>query len=82
MKKTLLLALTPLLFTRCSVDRYEGDERIIIEGNVVYNSVPLSNAQIDVYPVYNKPVNGTIAEIEESNVSFDSHSSISPIIHK
>jgi len=77
MKKTLLLALTPLLFTNCSVDRYEGDERIIIEGKVVYNNVPLNNAQVDVYPVNNKPVNGTIAEIENSNVTFDSHSSIS-----
>lgn len=77
MKKLLLLTLIPLLFTSCSVDRYEGDERIIVEGNVLYNNTPLNNAEVNVYPVYNKPANGSIAEIEESNVRFDSHSSIS-----
>lgn len=78
MKKTLLLALTPLLFTNCSVDRYEGDERIIIEGKVVYNNVPLNNAQVDVYPVYNKPISASITEVYYNNLNFDyNHNSIS-----
>jgi len=78
MKKTFLLALTPLLFTNCSVDRYEGDERIIIEGKVVYNNVPLNNVQVDVYPVYNKPINTSITEVHYNDLNFDyNHNSIS-----
>lgn len=77
MKKILLVALTPLLFSSCTEDFYDGDARTIIEGKIVYNNLPLNNAQVDVYPVNYKPVNGTIAEIEEINVSYDSHSSIS-----
>ncbi|WLD25009.1 hypothetical protein NU10_06470 [Flavobacterium dauae] len=70
MKKTLLLALTPLLFTSCQKDYYEGDERIIVEGKVVYNNIPLSNAEVNVYPVYNKPVNGSISEVYYNDIFF------------
>lgn len=77
MKKILFLALAPLLFASCSVDRYEGDERIIIEGTVLYNNIPLKEAEIDVYPVYNKPVNGTIAQIIETDVDYYNYNYIS-----
>ena len=81
MRKTILLTLTLLFFLSCSKDYYEGDERIIIEGNVVYNNIPLSNVQVDVYPVYNKPENGTITKIEYGNVNFDyNYNSISQTI--
>jgi len=70
MKKALLLALTPLLFTSCQKDYYEGDERIIIEGKVVYNNIPLSNVEVNVYPVYNKPANGSISEVYYNDIFF------------
>lgn len=71
MKKTLLLALTPLLFTSCQKDYYEGDERIIVEGKVLYNNLPLANAEVRVYPVYNvTPTTNIISEIDYNNTDY------------
>ena len=71
MKKTLLLALTPLLFTSCQKDYYEGDERIIVEGKVLYNNLPLANAEVHVYPVYNvTPTTNIISEIDYNNTDY------------
>ena len=71
MKKTLLFALTPLLFTNCTNDFYDGDTRTIIEGNIVYNNSPLQNAEVNFYPVYNQPKNGSIAELSTSEIVYD-----------
>lgn len=68
MKKLLLLSLIPLSLTSCSDDLYEGDKRVIIEGKITYNNTPLHNAQVDVYPVYNVPKNGTISEIKYDEI--------------
>lgn len=68
MKKILLLALMPLLFLGCNKDYYEGDERIIVEGKVLYNNSPLQNAEIRIYPVYNaSPTSNVISEINTGN---------------
>ncbi len=68
MKKLLLLALTPLLFSNCTRDYYENDERIIIEGKVMRNNVPLQNTEVRIYPVYNaSPSSATIGEITFNN---------------
>lgn|SRR5690606_3968417 len=71
MKKTLLLALTPLLFTSCTNDFYDGDTRTIIEGNIFYNNIPLQNAEVNFYPVYNKVKNGIISEIPSNEIVYD-----------
>lgn len=68
MKKILLFIFTVLLLTACRDDYYEGDERIIIEGKVLYNNLPLTNAEVRVYPVYNAtPNSGIISEINYNN---------------
>jgi len=78
MKKALILTLTPLFFSSCQKDYYEGDERIIVEGKVVYNNTPLSNAEVNVYPVYNKPSNGSISEVYYNDIFFgDNRNNIS-----
>lgn len=78
MRKTLLLALTPLLFSSCTNDFYDGDTRTIIEGKVVYNDVPLRNAEVNFYPVYNKPSNGSISEVYYNDIFFgDNRNNIS-----
>src|SRR5690606_38791091 len=64
MKKTLLLAVAPLLLISCNKDYYENDERIIIEGKVISNNLPLQNAEVRIYPVYNvSPNSSTIEEL-------------------
>ncbi|KAA5535289.1 DUF4198 domain-containing protein [Paenimyroides baculatum] len=73
MKKILFLAFTPLLFSSCTNDFYDGDTRTIIEGKVVYNNVPLSNAEVNFYPVYNKPKNGTITELSSNEIVYDQY---------
>lgn len=71
MKKTLFLALTPLLFSSCTKDYYEGDERIIVEGMVTYNNKPLQNAEVRIYPLYNvSPTTDIVSEITTNN-SYD-----------
>ena len=71
MKKILLLAVIPLLFTGCQEDYYEGDERIIVEGKVMQNNLPLQNAEVRIYPVYNiSPNSKLISEINNGN-SYD-----------
>lgn len=71
MKKILLVALTPLLFSSCNKDYYEGDERIIVEGKITRNNLPLQNAEVRIYPVYNaSPSSSIISEIISGN-SYD-----------
>lgn len=78
MKKILLVALTPLLFSSCNKDYYEGDERIIVEGKITRNNLPLQNAEVNVYPVYNKPSNGSISEVYYNDIFFgDNRNNIS-----
>ncbi len=68
MKKILLLALTSLLFSSCEKDYYEGDERIIVEGKIMYNNLPLQNAEVRIYPIYNaSPKSSIISEITFNN---------------
>jgi len=69
MKKTLLLALTPLFFSSCHTDFYDGDTRTIIEGKVLYNNVPLREAEVNIYPVYNEPKSGVITELSPEQIS-------------
>lgn len=69
MKKILLLALTPLLFTGCHTDFYDGETRTIIEGKVIYNNAPLRDAEVNIYPVYNEPKNGVIMELSPDQIS-------------
>lgn len=71
MKKILLVALTPLLFSSCNKDYYEGDARTIIEGKIVYNNIPLQNVEVNFYPVYNKVKNGIISEIPSNEIVYD-----------
>lgn len=72
MKKLLFLALTPLVFTSCRSDFYDGDTRVIIEGSVEYNNSPLKNAEINIYPVYNfAPKTSTISEININSSEYD-----------
>lgn len=71
MKKLLLFTFIPLLFLGCTNDFYDGDTRTIIEGNVVYNNSPLQNVEVNFYPVYNQPKNGTIAELLSNEIVYD-----------
>lgn len=71
MKKLLLFTFIPLLFLGCTNDFYDGDIRTIIEGNVVYNNSPLQNVEVNFYPVYNQPKNGTIAELLSNEIVYD-----------
>lgn len=81
MKKLLILTMLPLLFVNCNEDYYEGDQRIIIEGNVRYNNSPLQNAEVRIYPVYNvTPTTNIISEL--TNYHTDSYSDEGFIISK
>jgi len=66
MKKTLLF-FSLLLLASCDNDYYSGDERIVIEGNVVKNSTALARANISVYSSYTEPKSDVISEISGEN---------------
>ena len=71
MKKTLLLVVTPLFVLSCTGDYYEGNERIIVEGEVTRNNLPLQNAEVRIYPVYNaSPSSQIISEITNGNSNY------------
>jgi len=69
MKKIFLLAVIPLFFSSCHTDFYDGDTRTIIEGKVLYNNVPLREAEVNIYPVYNEPKSGVITELSPDQIS-------------
>ena len=81
MKKTLLLVVTPLFVLSCTGDYYEGNERIIVEGEVTRNNLPLQNAEVRIYPVYNaSPSSQIISEITNGNSNYidDGYTIIKP----
>lgn len=76
MKKIIFLTFIYLTLTSCRDDFYEGDQRIIIEGSFSYNNTPLPNALVNIYPVYDKPKNGIITELNYDDYSYKYGNSI------
>ncbi|WCM42486.1 hypothetical protein MG290_02100 [Flavobacterium sp. CBA20B-1] len=71
MKKIALLFLATT-FIGCTTDIYDGDTRIIVEGKLIYNNAPLQGVEVNVYPVYNQPTNGSITALYPSEININS----------
>lgn|SRR5690606_24740391 len=45
-------------FWNCETEYYDGGKRLVLEGNIVHDSQPLSGARIDVYATESQVDNG------------------------